>query len=378
MTRLCQSLKAGLPLFLLYIFFPLFVIHAAEDKPAWQVEWEKTVRAAKKEGQLVNYGGEEITHSEILKAFHQEYPEIRVTTAGGHGSELGARIVAERRADKFLVDLYSGGPSTPYRVLYLGKALDPIAPLLLLPEVTDVSKWFTGKHIYADPENSYLLLFEGSVSGGATIYVNKQFVNPAEIKSYHDLLQPKWKGRILFMDPKSSSLGLNAATSLFNDPALGPEFLKRLFGEMDVAISGNRRQGTDWLASGKFHVCFACRDTERAIQQGLPIGEVDAASLKEGGSEIGGGSSSVLAFLNKAPHPNAAKVYVNWLLSRQGQILWQRVMNKVVVEGSDSMRIDIPKDDVLADAKRVPGRNYRVIGFRDPKPVLKFLDDTLK
>lgn len=86
----------------------------------------------------------------------------------------------------------------------------------------------------------------------------------------------------------------------------------------------------------------------------------------------------MLAFLNKAPHPNAAKVYVNWLLSRRGQMLWQRVMNKVVVEGSDSMRIDIPKDDVLADAKRAPGRSYRVIGFRDPKPVLTFLDATLK
>jgi ABC-type glycerol-3-phosphate transport system substrate-binding protein len=114
-----------------------------------------------------------------------------------------------------------------------------------------------------------------------------------------------------------------------------------------------------------------------AIKQGLPVGEVDPLSLKEGGNEIGGGSSSVLAFLNKAPHPNAAKLFVNWFLSRQGQILWQRVMNKVVVEGSDSMRIDIPKDDVLADSKRAPGRSYRIIGFRDPKPVLKFLDDTL-
>jgi ABC-type Fe3+ transport system substrate-binding protein len=82
--------------------------------------------------------------------------------------------------------------------------------------------------------------------------------------------------------------------------------------------------------------------------------------------------------LDKAPHPNAAKVFVNWFLSRQGQIVWQRVMNKVVMEGSDSMRIDIPKDDVLAEARRVAGRNYRVIGFRDPKPVLQFLDETLK
>ena len=378
MTRLYQILKPSLLLSLVSVFFPLFLLHAADEKPPWQAEWEKTVQAARKEGALANYGGEEVTHPEILKAFNKDYPEIKVTTASGHGSELGARILAERRAGKFLVDLYAGGPTTPYRVLYLSKALDPITPLFLTPEITDPSKWFTGKHIYADPENRYLFLFEGSVSGGATIHVNTRFVNVAEFKSYWDLLQPKWRGKILFMDPKSSSLGLNAATSLFNDPDLGPEFLKRLFGEMDVAISGNRRQGTDWLSAGKYYICFACRDTEMAIKQGLPVGEVDPLSLKEGANEIGGGSSSVLAFLNKAPHPNAAKVFINWFLSRQGQILWQRVMNKVVVEGSDSMRIDIPKDDVLPDAKRMPGRNYRIIGFRDPKPVLKFLDETLK
>jgi iron(III) transport system substrate-binding protein len=378
MMSLCKTIKAGMLLSVLSICFPCLLLQAAEDKVAWQVDWEKTVQAAKKEGQLVNYGGEEVTHPEILKAFNKDYPEIKVTTASGHGSELGARILAERRAGKFLVDLYAGGPTTPYRVLYLSKALDPITPLFLFPEITDQSKWFTGKHNYADPENRYLFLFEGTVSGGATIYVNTRHVNTAEFKSYWDLLQPKWKGKILFMDPKSSSLGLNASTSLFNDPDIGPEFLKRLFTEMDVAISGNRRQGTDWLLSGKYYLCFACRDTEMAIKQGLPVGEVDPLSLKEGANEIGGGSSSVLAFLNKAPHPNAAKVFINWFLSRQGQILWQRVMNKVVVEGSDSMRIDIPKDDVLPDAKRMPGRNYRIIGFRDPKPVLKFLDETLK
>jgi iron(III) transport system substrate-binding protein len=373
-----RDVTAKLPIFLLSILFPLSLLHAAEEKPSWQAEWDKTVRAAKKEGQLVNYGGEEVTHPEMLKAFNHDYPEIKISTASGHGSELGARILAERRAGKFLVDLYAGGPTTPYRVLYLSKALDPITPLFLLPEITDASNWFTGKHIYADPENRYLFLFEGSVSNGATIYINTKFINAAEFKSYWDLLQPKWKGKILFMDPKSSSLGLNAATSLFNDPEIGPEFLKRLFGEMDVAISGNRRQGTDWLSAGKYHICFACRDTEMAIKQGLPVSEIDASQLKEGGNEIGGGSSSVLAFLNKAPHPNAAKVFVNWFLSRQGQILWQRVMNQVVIEGSDSMRIDIPKDDVLPDARRIAGRDYRIIGFRDPKPVLKFLDDTVK
>jgi iron(III) transport system substrate-binding protein len=372
-----KAMKTDLLVMVLMIFFPLWV-HAADDKSPLQAEWDKTVKAAKEEGQLVSYGGEEIIHPEIIKAFNAEYPEIKVTTAGGHGSELGARIIAERRADKYLVDLYAGGPTTPYRVLYLGKALDPITPLLVLPEVTDLSKWYTGKHVYADPEGRYLFMFEGTVSSGPTIYINTNLVKPGEIKSYWDLLQPKWKGKILFMNPKSSSLGLNAATSLFNDPQIGPEFLKRLFTGADVMISANRRQGTDWLSSGKYPICFACRDTERAAKQGLPVGELDPADLKEGVSEIGGGSSSVIAFLNKAPHPNAAKVFVNWFLSRQGQMVWQRVMNKVVVEGSESMRIDIPKDDVLPEAKRIAGRNYRVIGYRDSKPVLKFLDQVLK
>jgi hypothetical protein len=85
----CKAMNACLLLSLLSILFPLLFVHAAEDKSSWQVEWGKTVQLAKKEGQLVNYGGEEIIHPEILKAFNKDYPDIKVTTAGGHGSELG-------------------------------------------------------------------------------------------------------------------------------------------------------------------------------------------------------------------------------------------------------------------------------------------------
>lgn len=363
----------------LLLLFPLLSsLHGAESRPAWQVEWEKTVEAAKREAQLVAYGGEEITHIEILRAFNKEYPDIKVVTASGHGSELGARIIAERRAGKYLVDVYAGGPSTPYRVLYLGKALEPIGPALILPEVTDTSRWYGGKYHYADPENRYLLMYEGSVSSGGTIYYNTNLVDPKELKSYWDLFNPKWMGKILFMDPRSSSLGLNTSLSLYNHPQLGAEYIKRLFREMKVAISGNRRQGTDWLSTGKFALCFACRDIKRAMKQGLPINEIEADNLKEGGSEIGGGGSSVIVLLNKAPNPNAAKLFLNWYLSRQGQMVWQRVMNTTVIETSDSMRVDIPKDDVIPDGRRVEGRTYRIVGFRDPKPVLKLLDEVLR
>ncbi len=86
----------------------------------------------------------------------------------------------------------------------------------------------------------------------------------------------------------------------------------------------------------------------------------------------------MIVLINRAPHPNAAKLFINWYLSREGQMTWQRAMNTVVLEASDSMRIDIPKDDVLADSKRLEGVKYRVMAFRDPKPSLKLLREILR
>ncbi len=359
-------------------FFILILVGVHSARADWQTEWDQTVAAAKKEGRLVVYGGEEITHFEILNEFMKKYPEIKVVTGSGRGSTLGPRILAERRAGKYLVDLFSGGPSTPYRVLYRGKALDPIKPMLLLPEVKDTSKWYKGQHYYADPEGEYLFIFEGSISGGASIAYNTNIVDPKEFTSYFDILNPKWKGKISFYNPTASGGGLNSIISLYENPKLGPNFIRRLFAEMDITIFRSRRQGPDWLATGKYPLCFSCRDITRGIRQGLPVNQIEPESLKEMEPVIGGGGSSVLVLINRAPHPNAAKVFINWYLSREGQMVWQRVMNTTVAEASDSMRIDIPKDVVLADSKRKKGVNYRVMAFRDPRPSIKLMREILK
>src|SRR5215469_14922673 len=83
--------------------------HAAESKPAWQVDWEKIVAAAKKEGEVRLWGDQEITHPDIVAAFTKEYPFIKPVTVSGRVGELMPRIIAERRAGKYLADLYSGG-----------------------------------------------------------------------------------------------------------------------------------------------------------------------------------------------------------------------------------------------------------------------------
>jgi len=346
----------------------------AAEQSKWKEEWQRVVESAKKEGQLSLYGGQEITHPDILAAFNKEFPFIKVLTASGRAADMMTRISAERRADKFLADVMASGPNGP-RMLYLAKALDPIAATFMLPEVTDGSKWYGGKHWYADPENQYLFQFEGTINSTGLSY-NTKIMAADEIKSYWDLLTPKWKGRLLAMDPRSSAPP-TPILILYHRPDVGPEFVRKLFKETEITLFRDRAQGTNWLASGKYPLCLLCRDIDKAVKQGLPVEDVAPDQIKEGAS-VGGGGSSVIVLINRAPHPNAAKVFINWYLSRQGQMVWQNVMNKKEVEASDSMRIDIPKDDVLREAKRVDGKKYTVVGFLDPEPVQKLLQEILK
>ena len=174
-------------------------IVSAAEVSKWKEEWARVAEAAKKEGQVSLYGGQEITHPDIVAAFNKEFPFIKVLSVAGRAPDLMARIVAERRADRYLADIMASGPNGP-RMLYLGKALDSIAPAFILPEVTDGSKWYGGKHWYADPENQHIFMFEGTINSTGLSY-NTKMMSPGDIKSFWDLLMPKWKGCLLYTSP---------------------------------------------------------------------------------------------------------------------------------------------------------------------------------
>jgi ABC-type Fe3+ transport system substrate-binding protein len=349
------------------------VAHAAESKTGWQQEWEKIIAAAKKEGEVRLWGDQEITHPDIIAGFAKEYPFIKPVTVSGRVGDLMPRIVAERRAGKHLADLYSGGlGGRSFFDFHKAGVLDPIKPLLILPEVIDASKWLNGEHYYADTEKQFVFMYEGSVAG-VGLHYNTGLVDLKEFKSYSDLLNSKWKGKILLFE--RPAVGSPSLVRFYYNAQLGPEFIKRLFGEMDVTVSQDRRQSSDWLASGKFPICIDCGDTDRAKQQGLPVDEFPHANLKEASYEVSTSGNSGLALINNATNPNAARVFVNWFLSRAGQTVWQTVMNTKVQEPSDSMRVDIPKDKVTAPAKREEGKKYRVTGFLDPDPATKLFKE---
>jgi len=316
-------------------------------------EWEKTVKAAEEEGAVTIYMTQAF-ESVFREGFQKRFAKIKVNIVTGRGFQLAQRIMNERRGEKYLPDLYIGGNVSPLTVFHKAKILEPIQPLLLLPEVVDPEIWFEGKHHYNDPEGRYIFIFEGTPRSGEITY-NTKLVNPAEFRSYWNLLDQKWKGKIVTVDPLVAGPINSAQIFFYKHPELGPEFLRRLYTETNMTIVRANEQLMDWLSIGKYALGFGARDVDNAIAQGLPLNQFSPGHMKEGASLAA--YNGTLSFFNRAPHPNAAKVATNWLLSRDGQSTWLD-HNARTVGQYDSLREDIPKDKVSPLSRRTKSGQY--------------------
>ncbi|HEY2990228.1 MAG TPA: extracellular solute-binding protein [Candidatus Binatia bacterium] len=344
--------------------------HAADEQKSWQAEWDRTKTAAEKEGEVAFYTlGDEYGY---LKEFEKKFPKIRVKIVPGKGNDLLTRILAERRGGKYLADVARLGNTSPY-TLYQAKALQPMPSAFILPEVKDETKWWQGKHHYADPEGKYIFVAVGSVSNNMAAY-NTDLVNPSQIGSYWDILD-KWKGKLVVMDPRVGGYGRSGARFVYYNPQLGPRYLQRLFAESDVTLARDYFQAIDWVATKKFSLVLFINggDTLQAKDQGLPINVMDTGGWKEGAALEPGAFTFVA--MDKPLHPNASKIFVNWLLSREGQAAIQK-------EGqtNDSLRIDIPKTEVRPFMRRRDGAKYIVTWtpeWMDTEPMMKVINQAL-
>jgi iron(III) transport system substrate-binding protein len=345
----------------------------AADSPIPRSEWEKTVEAAKKEGQLTLYhwGAPLMLDA---GAFQKAYPEIKVTTVSAMGTDLMQRILAERRGEKYIPDVYIAGISTMV-VLHKAKTFDPIKNALLLPEVSDESKWWRGKHTYGDAERAHIFTFTKSPDYGS-IGINTKLVDPTEFKSYWDFLQPKWKAKITVQDLRGGGPGSTPLRFMYYNPDLGPKFVRQLYSGMDATLYRDNRLAIDWLGSGKYSISFFIQKLEEAEIKGVPVLQFKQ-TMKEGvglSSRVG-----QMALLNRAPHPNAAKVFINWYLSREGQELFQK-LQIAAHDPADSLRIDIAKNQIPAADRRQDGVRYIDLDEQkvfDPNPAIQLIKDSL-
>ncbi len=336
---------------------------ASIEAAASSSEWEALVQAARKEGKV-----ELILSSLIPERLRKAMPQfekkygVRVNSQIGGGSAHAERILAERRVGRYTLDVWIGGANTALVQLMPNKALAPVPELLVDPEVTNQSLWFRGKHHYTDPERRYI--FTWGASPNYNIVYNTKLVDPNEIKSYADLLDPKWKGKIVSWSPASQGAGANSVT-MFLNPKIGEQWFRRWATEMDVTIVSDARQGAEWVALGRFPIGMFGLNNQAATlkDQGFPIMDYMPHPMAEG--EILSASAANIMVMDRAPNPNAAKLFVNWALSKDAQAAFVKISEKM-----DSLRTDVP-NDVLEPQYRIdPNANY-IIPFTDPEYIAR-------
>jgi len=348
------------------------VLEAASANPS-QEEWTRTLKAAEQEGQLVLYANEGIEGS--IQDFQKRFPKLKVVLISGRSGQLVTRLMAERRAGKYLADVAKLG-TVSASSLYRARPfpVQPVDSQLFLSEVTDKSKWWQGKHQYADPEGKYILSPCVSVHIDLVSY-NTELVKPGDLRSYGDILNPKWKGKVSSMDPRAAG-GREGGRLIYYHPDLGPQFFRRLLTETDLVLSQDPRQAVDWLAQGKlaFLLFTSPREILRAREQKLPVDILDPRRMKE--APVVETAASSFMLMDKPANPSAARLFLNWLMSREGQISFQKSQGNC-----DSARLDISKEDVPLLSRRKDGVQYFRLWdteWMDVDEVQKFIDASLK
>jgi iron(III) transport system substrate-binding protein len=322
----------------------------AQPASDWEKQWQELIEAARKEGKVVMSGPPTPEVRTQVPARFKERFGVEIEYLGGRRGDLVVRLASERAAGVYTVDVVVGGAQTIASEFYPQKMIDPIRPILIHPEVVDPTKWRPGKIWFIDPDDAYALRLANSVS--PILGVNTSMVNPDEIKSSQDLLNPKFKGLIGQDDPTVSGSGSNLAAYL--NSQLGEEFLRRLYVDQQAKLTQDRRQLSDWLGRGVTPIVINPNDAdvlEPLIRDGFPIAVIQ--NLSDMPAHISAGSG-VMVMLNKAPNPNAAKLLVNWLASKEGMETYSKA------EKGIPLRTDV--DDSWA-------RDYQI-----PKPGVKYFD----
>lgn len=320
------------------------------DRPEWEREWQDTLTQAKKEGKLVALSTADPEVREAMRQAFKNKTGIEIETLAGRGGELSARLIAEQRAGLYLTDVYVGGSQTSVTTLKPAGVLAPLKSLLFLPEILDPQIWFWKNLPWLDKEKSLVLAFLAFPADTREIGWNTSLIRKDEVATLHDLLKPQFKGTINMQDPTSAGKGgkwFYSALKIYK--GIDIDFMKAL-ARQDPLITRDKRLQIEWLAKGKNKIALLPDNT--TIKEFISLGaSIDYLSPLEARPRIATGSGS-LALVKNAPHPQTAKLFVNWLLSREGQIIYSKSYN------TQSARVDVPTDFLPSEEIRDPLLKY--------------------
>jgi iron(III) transport system substrate-binding protein len=304
---------------------------AAQAASAQTQPMAALVSAAKAEGSVIVDGPPVDAVREALVGGFQRAYGIPVSYIASGTSASGARVRAERAAGKYLLDAYIAGPDTPTVTFLPNGWLDKIEPILIAPDVVDKRKWKDG-HLWYEDDGHTILRFQQYVF--PELAVNTKLVRRGELTTWKSLLEPKWQGKLIAKDPATSGSG-GSLTSYFYI-MFGADFVKKLYVGQKPMLSREPRQAMQWLAEGTYPILVG-PDMPSLVQfqqLGYPIAPI----FPTDGPSVLSGGYGLVCLINKAPHPNAAKLFVNWLAGPAAQEAFSKATHTL------SLRNDVKYD----------------------------------
>jgi iron(III) transport system substrate-binding protein len=318
----------------------------AAGQAQWEKEWDELVTAGKKEGtvSIVTFPGSQFR--KFLDTYEAAVPGITVDHTGSNASTIVPKVLQERQGGVYSVDVFLSTVTTPLLNLRPAGAIEPVRPLIFRPDVLNDAVWrdgFEAGFLDADKKWMYAPTFDKNLG----LWINTDQVGPDEMKSVKDLLNPKWKGKILSIDIRSVGTAWNV---LDMKRAAGEEFVRKLYGEQDPVLVRDLRQATELMVKNQYPIGIGAPNAELFVDfQAQGLGKNLKALEIDGGTFLLS-TSNVYKF-DKAPHPNAAKLFINWVLTKEAQTSWATITTQ------NSRRIDgVPPGNPLYLPS--PGKKY--------------------
>jgi len=295
----------------------------------WRKEWERSLREAKREGKIVvGIPARAELRKQLEVAFKPKFGiDMELLTA--RGPQNASRIAAEYKAGVKYFDLFIGGSGT-FESLVESGMVEPLDTMLILPEVKEAKNWWGG-HIWEDNVSTKRFLYSFIADAGTGgLWHNSSLAKAEELRSVDDFLNPKWKGKIGFGDPRVPGSG-QSFWSFFWE-IKGEDYLRKLV-QQNLFLSRDLRQIADGLAKSKLAISIGVGYSlhEPFLKAGLPVRQLPTPT--EGLPASNG--FGIVGIIKNPPHPNGVKLFINWLLSKEGQEFYGKVMK------SSTRRLDV-------------------------------------
>lgn len=323
-------------------------------KADWEQKWESVLAEAKKGGAVAIYTqwAPEVRIA-LTQAFKDKYGINLEFSPVARGPEIPVKVQAEQRAGLYMADVFGGANSTLLILMKPEGLLGPIKPLLILPEVLDPQAWRdegSGQRLpFTDKECLAFSMVRNVARAG--VY-NTDLVKEGEISSLKDVLKPQYKGKITLNDPSITGAGAalmaHLAYNLWGE-AEAIDFLKRLIIDQKMVIQRDIRMHMESVARGKYAIALG--ETPSVVDELTKAGApMKLLVVKE--DDRGSASNGAFSVPTKFANPNATIIFVNWLLTKEGQSVFARAF------GNASIRVDASTEGINPEFIPRPGVKY--------------------